>query len=470
VNQSYDQKVALDDKKSMRQGLAYLRQSNRLVKGTIDGWALIHVALAAVRELSPDSWTYSFNKVNLKPSTRVKFPEWVKRIQHYIQGGESFKPEVVRDAYTLLSPFWHGMQPADKQHAAAIFASHDHHFTVECVKALISDAHVPMPEMQNVRLALELALQDPSQLQRGAPDVTMLAQPAEVQEVQALVESVVTGLRSFELHPKDSNGKPLFAGIALFDHLVSLSRRSVSTGTDLVPSAQLDVEYTNVQQRLINPRPMDYAMHEIAKHAHGEGARTSMAKRKLDNLGYIRGDSGFANDDERRRRLRNQLGLTTSIAAISKQESDLKAATASLESTKLMEAAPAAILKLIEKGGDLTKITMTEMSAIAFKHFKGTSLKGNKTAHAKELGDLIKQQPGVLQLTAATTTTTTTAAATAATVTATATVTAATAVTPSNITSAVPTAPVTLTMVAPIFATTTAAAVTVTAAEWNGSA
>jgi hypothetical protein len=85
VNQSYDQKVALDDKKSMRQSLAYLRQSNKLIKSTVDGWQLIHVALAAVRELDPDSWVYSFNKVNLKPSTRVSFPDWCTRIAHYLQ-------------------------------------------------------------------------------------------------------------------------------------------------------------------------------------------------------------------------------------------------------------------------------------------------------------------------------------------------------------------------------------------------
>jgi hypothetical protein len=85
VNQSYDQKVALDDKKSMRQSLAYLRQSNKLVKGTVDGWQLIHVALAAVRELDPDSWVHSFDKVNLKPSTRVGFDKWCTRIAHYLQ-------------------------------------------------------------------------------------------------------------------------------------------------------------------------------------------------------------------------------------------------------------------------------------------------------------------------------------------------------------------------------------------------
>jgi hypothetical protein len=39
-------------------------------------------------------------------------------------------------------------------------------------------------------------------------------------------------------------------------------------------------------------------MHEIAKHAHGEGAKQVMAKRKLDSLGNVRGDCGFANDPE----------------------------------------------------------------------------------------------------------------------------------------------------------------------------
>ena len=37
------------------------------------------------------------------------------------------------------------------------------------------------------------------------------------------------------------------------------------------------------------------------------------------------------------------------------------------------------------------------MKSIAFKHFKGTTLKGDKAACVKELGQLIEQQPGVLQ-------------------------------------------------------------------------
>jgi hypothetical protein len=278
VCQIYDQKVAVDDKKSMRQSLAYLRKSNELIKGTIDGWMLIHVALAAVRELDPDSWSYSANKVNLKPSTRVGFQDWCTRISHYLQGGESsFTPEIVRDPYALLSPFWHGMQPDEKKLTVAIVKSHETTFTVACIKELVEKVHVPLTEMQNLRIAIELALEDPSHLERTKPEATRLEQPAEVQEAQAKVVDVTSGLVSFQVFPKAVDGKPLMSGMVLFDHMVRMTRRSVPLGTDLVPSTSLDVEYTEQQQRIINPRPIDYAMHEIAKHAHGEGAKQAMA-------------------------------------------------------------------------------------------------------------------------------------------------------------------------------------------------
>jgi hypothetical protein len=210
------------------------------------------------------------------------------------------------------------MEPAEKKLAVSIVESHEHSFSVACVKKLLSKAHVPMTEMQNVRVAIELAVEDPSHLERGRPEVCGVEQPAEVRAVQAKVASVTSGLRTFELHPKAADGKPLLSGLDLFDHLVKMARRSVPTGIDLKPSAALDVEYSQQQQSIINPRAIDYSMHEIAKHAHGADAQQAMAKRKLDNLGYVRGDSGFANDPDRIRRLKNQLGLTQSMAAIAK--------------------------------------------------------------------------------------------------------------------------------------------------------
>ena len=93
INQAYDQQVAKDDKVTMRQALTYLRKCEKLSKTVVDGWDLLHVALSAVRELSPDSWMKSFKLVNLHPKFRVDFPEWCKRISGFLQGGDSFKPE-----------------------------------------------------------------------------------------------------------------------------------------------------------------------------------------------------------------------------------------------------------------------------------------------------------------------------------------------------------------------------------------
>lgn len=63
-------------------------------------------------------------------------------------------------------------------------------------------------------------------------------------------------------------------------------------------------------------------MHEIMQHSHGEGAKQCLAKRKLDALGNIRGESGFANDTVRMGKLKAQLQLADSLAAINRAASN----------------------------------------------------------------------------------------------------------------------------------------------------
>ena len=149
------------------------------------------------------------------------------------------------------------------------------------------------------------------------------------------------------------------------------------------------------QQQLLNPKAIDFMMHEIAKHAHGEGAKQVMAKRKLDSLGNVRGDCGFANDPER---MKGELQLADSLAGISKELTEEKATKTSLLTAGLIEKAPAAILKLKEKNGDPMLITIAEMSAVAFVSFNGAVLKGDKAAHARALSALMKAQPTIIGL------------------------------------------------------------------------
>ena len=76
-------------------------------------------------------------------------------------------------------------------------------------------------------------------------------------------------------------------------------------------------------------------------HAHGEGAKQAMSKRKLDNVldasGNVRNDCGLANHPLRMARLHNQLALTASLAEIAKEAAAKKETNASLITSELIE-------------------------------------------------------------------------------------------------------------------------------------
>lgn len=397
VCQMYDQRVARDDKKSMRQSLGYLRQSNKLVKGTIDGWQLVHVALAAAR--ARQQLVSLLGRQSQPEAEHARLIPGVVQAHLALPAGRRVllqargRARHVRAPLALLARHDTRREEARHRcrHVARAWLQHRMRHGAHPQGARASGRAAESARRSRARHEGPLAPR--ARQARGRS-----THAASRGEAQAKVASITTGLVSFQLHPKAADGSPLMSGIAHSNHLVKMARRSVPERTDLMPSAFLDVEYTSEQQRLINPRAGDYAMHVIATHAHGEGAMQSMSKRKLDNLGYIRGDCGIANDPDRVYRLKNQLGLTESLAAIAKETADAKASDASVAAAKLIESAPEAVGKLSEKGGDLNKMTMGEMSAIAFKHFKATVLKGNKAAHVKELSELIKQQPGALQL------------------------------------------------------------------------
>ena len=382
----------------MRTALGFVRKSSTYTKHVTDGWQLVHVGLACVRELEPSVWVSSFKKVNLHPHHRVDFPSWCKRISHFLQGGESFKEETqVDDYYSMLPTFWHGMLPAEKKLVISIFQAHESSFSVACVTQLHQELHVPMTDMQNLRVCIELALEDPSHVDRGVPEATVAAcsNPKEVSAARAGLADVASGLVSFQLHPKNAAGEQLFSGERKLQHLVKMVRRSVPPAQVLCPSPYLDVEYSVKQQVLLDPSPTDFSMHEIIRTTHGEGAKQSMAKRKIDALGNLRGQSGFSNDPKRMKRLENQLLLAQSIGEISKQTTDARASKHSTGTSLLIGKGPDAVAKLKEKGGDASKLTrsMTEIKAVAMYSFGGVELKGDKTGHVSALSKLITSQP-----------------------------------------------------------------------------
>ena len=139
-------------------------------------------------------------------------------------------------------------------------------------------------------------------------------------------------------------------------------------------------------------------MHEIASHAHGEGARQALAKRKLDAIGNVRGACGWANDPKRLKLLKSQLNLTASIAEISRITATEQSAKRLVATRELTEVAPAAIEKLKLAGLDANKITKMEIRAIAFTAFGGVELKDSeaKPSLVEKLTKLMAANPTVI--------------------------------------------------------------------------
>ena len=154
-----------------------------------------------------------------------------------------------------------------------------------CVRQLLSEMHIPLAGMQNLRVCLELAEDHPDHLEREPSANTMVSLstnlPSAVTEAQSAMADVADGLVCFQLHPT-AGGEQLLTGMAKFDHMCKMARRSTPPTVALIPSGYLDVACSTTQSMLLNPTAQDYAMHEIMSHAHGSGAKEALAKRKLD--------------------------------------------------------------------------------------------------------------------------------------------------------------------------------------------
>jgi hypothetical protein len=127
----------------------------------------------------------------------VLFGDWTKRIECFLQAGESFKAEAV-DTYLLLPSFWHGMEPNEKRLVVAT-----------------------VPKYPGVA--------------KSNPDLIVAA--------QADLKDATHGLDPFIIKP------PGLKGMDLFKHL---RHKSITSPTAKVaPSAFLNVEVTNNQRGIL---------------------------------------------------------------------------------------------------------------------------------------------------------------------------------------------------------------------------
>lgn len=376
VNQAYDKYVAKADKSGKREGLALMRGMQFTGFETeggakiMDQWGLVHVGLYAIRSVEPETWTASFDAVNLDPRTRVVFTEWCKRILPALTTGQEFKVESDIDVYSLLPSFWHGMLPEEKKKAVNIVDSHGAEFNADCVQCLLDELSIAVKDLQNLRLCYEMAKEYPAHLEMCAPSTEQIAAAQFNPELEAVQESqkpLTHGLDSYQLIPKQKKMEP----IDLLNHMVGFRMRDpkLKDGESSVPSAYLDIEMSDTQRSLLKPSPMDFTMRNIMRDAGGDGAKHKLAKRKLGMYGGIKSQSGFANDPKRLKSMENAVQLSESLAEISRFEQAAKAKKKNDLHKELVELAPGARNKLVKNDGNVNKLKKDEISAILFVYY-----------------------------------------------------------------------------------------------------
>ena len=397
VAQPFDRHPAKSDKSSMRRALTLLRSSaaRAVLMGVVDQFKLVHVGLAAVRQLTRESWVASFVACNLHPHHRKPFAEWLKSIEHFLEGGKTFKCEEPIDLYRLLPAFWHGTSPAEKRAVVAVVDRFEIAWSVDCLVALRDECHIAIADMQKLRLCYDLAKEQPATLNLGVPeadsDAADAAEDPELAAAKVAQKPVTHGLDTYQLKP------PALTGEALFKHMCRFRQRQSGSGEVEVRGAG-DIEMTTTQQTIIAPSAKDLTIGEIMKSAGGAGATMKLAQRKLDQAGCINAHCTRANAPDRVGKLQDALRLAASIADVNRQAASEKEQARAAANVEMLEKAPAALTKLKAAGGDLTKLTVAEIRAVAWCYL-GTVLpkSGNKsTVFVAPVAALITANPAAL--------------------------------------------------------------------------
>jgi hypothetical protein len=331
---------------------------------------------------------------------RESFEDWCQKISSHLRAGESgFKNEEEEciDTYSLLPSFWHGMLPAEKKALKELVDSFDGKYTVECCKAIMEKLHIPMKDLQGVRLCLSAANEDPDHLERGAPEATYVPPVHdEIAAAQANVGDINTGLNTFLLKP------PGMVGLELFHHMeykmaISPTAKAEFKVMNQSPSQYLDVAMNSDNRTALAAaiNPSVTAKRSMMADSVGENAKKKLARRKLNMLGDISCRSRIVNSDDQLEKMRNRALLSDSMAELTANAQSEKQKKKDKEREEMVRLAPVAKAKLDKHAGDPigAKLVVKEINAILYHYYGIVSVdtKSLKSALVKKLQDKLAE-------------------------------------------------------------------------------
>jgi len=395
VNQGYDQLTAKSDKKNAAEALYDQRKVQKWKTGRqqLDQYELIQCGMHLVRALQPETWILSFRRVNLEPSTRLPFPDWCKKIRQFLRAGELFKEENVdatpMQKFNLLPSFWHGMKPAERKVVMTIVSTHGGSFSPDCLQQLHTECRIPYSQLSDLRVCVYISTEHPETIDYDKSDLDPSADDNEkdtntnIKEATMNVTKQNDGLDHFQLIPKTTKGKSKLAGEDLFKHVVTfrnVNNVELADNGDpkkLLPSDSLDVELSRDGIKCIQPNASELRRAAILRDSFGEQAIRKCAKRKLNNIGNIVGQSTVVNSDENIRKIKLGLQLADSMAEVARREAIEKASKEKESHGKHEEKAPGASRKLEKNDRKVASLSIPEIGSILY-HVYNITLSGSK--------------------------------------------------------------------------------------------
>ena len=126
--------------------------------------------------MHPQLWVNSFISVNLKPTERIPFEEWCKKIAAHMQSSDYFDIVLQNDnnidKYLLLPDTWQAMSTEHKTAAVEIAKKHGGNTCgVDCCRQITDAVCVPLSELHTFQPSIFIEMEDLSHLNRGYGDV-----------------------------------------------------------------------------------------------------------------------------------------------------------------------------------------------------------------------------------------------------------------------------------------------------------
>jgi hypothetical protein len=327
VSQAYDQMVAKADKRKFRELIDTFRAHQ---KGVINQWSMILIVNHALNEVAKtDARSKSFERVNLRPSRRKPFDEWIAKHKGTVDAVD-FYFKSRSGLYDAMPACWKNMTEQNRRAIAARIATFPARWTVENIKELLLLPRVKFDDVEKWRSCFFISQEDPSVFVTPlfcADDDDDADSPDNNQRSIAIDYAGFAFAPSELMSPYKADRKDANAAGKLFCHMTNFVARNhgYHSEASLVPSDYLDIAISSDQVRLLNPTIRDVQVGSIIEQCTGQSAKKVIAKRRIDIVtGNINSYARVLNGPHQLEKIKTYNELAATMAVLKEERTKMQ--------------------------------------------------------------------------------------------------------------------------------------------------